>query len=537
MDAQLREKQITLSGWIAAGIYAILIFAVYRSAFRWLITHDWAREDYTHCSMIPLAVLYLIWEKRKPLASTASRPSWTGFIPLIAGICLFWLGELGGEFFMIYSSFWLVVFGLGWLNLGWEKLKLVKFALLLTAAMFPLPDFLNSKITIQLRLLSSRLGVALLQLWGVSAYREGNIIDIGFVQLQVVDACSGLRYLIPLMVLGLVIGYFFTTHFWKRAVIFLSAIPLAIAVNSLRIAATGVLYGAWGPEVAEGFFHGLSGWLLFMLTIVVLLSITAVLRKMPPRDRHSALARPPDPPGPADSRTGMGPGGGGMKKVLLQPTFVSSVILLAATLALSQGIELRKKVPALKSFSLFPLQIGEWSGARRRLDSELLKEMNISDYTLINYEDPQHNSINFYVAYYDSQQKGTSVHTPDTCLPGSGWTFRESGTRQVPIPAKGNMSIPVKRALIERSGSKDMAYYWFPQRGRIATSIYELKLFTFWDALTRKRTDGALVRLITPVYPSESPEQSERRLEEFAALVVPLLDQYVPGKQLEVGLQ
>jgi exosortase D (VPLPA-CTERM-specific) len=532
MDATLREKRITLSGWITAGIYTILVFAVYRSAFGWLITHDWAREDYTHCAMIPLAVLYLIWEKRKPLASTASRPSWKGFIPLIAGICLFWLGELGGEFFMLYSSFWLVVFGLCWINLGWEKLKIVKFALLLTAAMFPLPDFLNSKITIQLRLLSSRLGVALLQLWGVSAYREGNIIDIGFVQLQVVDACSGLRYLVPLMVLSLVIGYFFTAHLWKRAMIFLSSIPLAVAVNSLRIAATGVLYGAWGPEVAEGFFHGLSGWLLFMLTIVILLCVTAVLRKMPPSESPPASALPPGPPGPAECRISAGPGGNGIKKVLLQPFFVSSVILLAATLALSQGIELRQKVPALRSFGSFPLQVGEWSGARRPLDSALLKAMNVSDYTLINYEDPQHNSINFYVAYYDSQQKGTSVHTPDTCLPGNGWTFVESGNRQVLIPAKGNMSIPVKRALMERSGSKELAYYWFPQRGRIVNSIYELKLFTFWDALTSKRTDGALVRLITPIYPNESPEQSERRLEQFAASVVPLLDEYLPGKQL-----
>jgi len=508
-------------GWMTAGLYACLILAIYRNAFRWLVFHDWARDDYTHCAIIPLAVLYLIWEKRRVLASVASKPTWAGLLPLAAGICLFWLGELGGEFFMTYFSLWLVVLGVCLLHLGREKLKHIRFALFLILAMFPLPNFINSKMSMQLKLISSQLGVSMLQLWGTAAYREGNIIDIGIEKLQVVDACSGLRYLIPLMVLGLVVAYFFTKHNWKRAVVFISSVPLAIVVNGFRIAMTGILYNSIGPEAAEGFFHGFSGWLLFLMTVSVMFGEIMLLRKLPPRETMSEMARlrapqPPAMPAPV------------AWKAILHPTFVVSVALLFATLALSQGIEFRRKIPMKKPFSSFPLQVSGWKGIRLSLDGEMLKEMNMNDYSLIDYKDQAGRQVNFYVAYYDNQQGGTSVHTPDTCLPGSGWIFRDSGKTMLPISADGT-SIPAKRAVMEQGTTRELAYYWFPQRGRTLTSIFELKLFAFWDALIRQRTDGALVRLITPIYPNESSEESEKRVQEFAEAVVPLLKQYLPG--------
>lgn len=121
------------------------------------------------------------------------------------GIAFFWLGELGGEYLTLYLSVWLVLVGLCWFHLGWQKLKIIAFPLVMALAMFPLPGFLYGKISVQLKLISSHLGVAMMQLSGMSAYREGNVIDLGFTQLQVVDACSGLRYLIPLIVLGVLL--------------------------------------------------------------------------------------------------------------------------------------------------------------------------------------------------------------------------------------------------------------------------------------------------------------------------------------------
>ena len=285
---EIRIKPIS---WLKAGIYAVALALVYYSTFVRLVGYDWQLEDYSHCMLVPLVVLYLLWEKRREIAATPSEPSWIGLVPFGISVCFFWIGDLAGEYFTLYMSFWLAVVGLIWLHLGWEKIKTMWFSLFMMLAMFPFPNFITTRITLNLRLISSKLGVLMLQLYGMSAYREGNVIDLGFTQLQVVDACSGLRYVMPLMVLSLLLAYWFKAHWWKRVVLFLSSIPLAIFVNSFRIAATGVLYSMFGAEVAEGFFHGFSGWLIFMFAIPCLLLEMWVLRRIPPAENAKRETR------------------------------------------------------------------------------------------------------------------------------------------------------------------------------------------------------------------------------------------------------
>ena len=182
-------------------LYGLLLLSIYYSALTYLIINDWAREGYSYCYLIPFAALYLIWIKKDDLAILPSVPSWKGLVPILLGLVFFWIGELGGEYLTLYLSFWLVMVGLLWLHLGWEKLKRIGLALFIILTIFPLPNFLNTKLMLQLRLISSKLGVSLIQLYGLPVTREGNIIDLGFVQLQVVEACSGLYSLISLVIL------------------------------------------------------------------------------------------------------------------------------------------------------------------------------------------------------------------------------------------------------------------------------------------------------------------------------------------------
>jgi EpsI family protein len=128
--------------------------------------------------------------------------------------------------------------------------------------------------------------------------------------------------------------------------------------------------------------------------------------------------------------------------------------------------------------------------------------------------------------YYESQRKGEATHSPETCLPGSGWEFKEAGATDVPLGPGRSMRI--NRAFMEKSGQKELTYYWFAMRGRTLTNLYQVKLYTFWDALTKHRTDGALVRLITPVYEKETVQEAETRLREFTKEIVPVLREYIP---------
>lgn len=145
---------------------------------------------------------------------------------------------------------------------------------------------------------------------------------------------------------------------------------------------------------------------------------------------------------------------------------------------------------------------------------------------MVNYRNLRGEDIDFYVAYYESQRKGETTHSPETCLPGSGWNFEQSGMARIPV---GNDRVmEVNRAFMEKNGSRQLIYFWFPQRGRILKSLYEVKLYSSWDALVRQRTDGALVRIITPISGAEQVEEAEARLQGFTHKMAPVLKGFLP---------
>jgi len=519
--------------WIRFTIYGLLLLGIYYSAFTWLVTHDWEREAYSYCWLIPPLVLFLIWLKRDELTSLPAEPSWTGLAPIGLGIIFFWLGELGGEYFTQYISIWLILVGICLLHLGWQKLKVIGFALFFILTMFPLPNFINTRIMLQLRLISSKLGVAMIQVYGLPVVRQGNIIDLGFTKLQVVDACSGLHSLISLLVLCLLLVYFFKDHIWKRTVLLLSSIPLAIFTNSMRIAMTAILFKYFGVGVAEGFFHGFSGLLIFAICIPVLLFEMKVLEKLPPIKSQSASEHKET----EKITFGNNPGGHNKKiskhGVLLQPMFIVASILLGTTLALSNTVDFREKIPAKKNLDQFPLKIGEWASTRRQPMAQMyIDALDLSEYVIINYQSLSGKKVNFYVAYYESQRKGESIHSPATCLPGSGWSFDQSGTVKIIGVPGNNGTYEINRAVMQSGRKRQITYYWFPVRGRILNNAYQLKIYNFWDAITQQRTDGALVRLITLVYEDEKLADAEKRLRNFVRDVSPVLEEYIPGKDL-----
>jgi exosortase D (VPLPA-CTERM-specific) len=505
--------------WLSCLGYGLLLWFVYQSSLTYLYG-KWQTEDFSYCYVVPPMVIYLLWEKRTRLGQLPSRPSWWAAVLLVPGVLLYWVGELGGEFTLQFLSLWLVGVALCWLHLGWAKLRIIAFPLVFSLAAFVPPNALYLPLTFRLKLISSQIGVQMLHLYGLTAYREGNIIDLGFTQLEVVDACSGLRYVIPLFLMGILMVYFFRMAAWKRVLLVLSTIPVSIFTNSLRIASVGILYQYVGAAAAEGFLHDFSGWFIFMSGLVLLLLEVWILKKLFPEP-----ARPPAPavlpgavPGPAAASVPLGAQG---------RRFVAAAFLLAATPLLAQSLDLRGSTPVLRPLADFPLQVGQWQGTPAVLAPEFLTVLKLSDYALVDYRDPGGRLINFYVAYNDSQRKGESTHSPATCLPGSGWEFRESGLARL-AGVRGTAELKVSRAFMEKSGARQLTYYWFPQRGRVLNNLYQVKLYNFLDALFRQRTDGALVRLVTPVYHTESPEAAAERLQAFTRQIVPLLDGFLP---------
>ena len=554
----MRDRiQINPNGLLRTLFLTLLLIGLYYNSWAYLFG-EWNNEDFTYCYLVPLIVLYLVWEKRQELSSIPLQPTWWGLLPVLAGMGLYLLGELGGEYTALFISFWLVLVGVVWALLGTAVFKAVRFPLAFLLAAFTPPDFIYFGLTLRLKLISSQIGVWLLQAYGMSAYREGNIIDLGFTQLQVVDACSGLRYLLPLLIMAVLLAYLYKSAWWKKVVLVVSAVPLTIGTNSLRIAMTGILYEIWGPAVAEDFFHGFSGWLIFIFGLAVLLVEMWVMKKIFPEEKFSSVhgsrftvhgqsEAAPDPkqavakddapqdvhPGPIDSTLkpetlNLKPAAAtGIRSLLHPPQFIVAVVLLAGTLAAAQGIEFREKIPPAQSFASFPTQIGEWTGKREAMEQKFIDGLHFSDYVIVDYANGGH-AVNFYTAYYESQRKGESIHSPETCLPGGGWEFKNAGSVELPLKARGGEPMRVNKALMVKGNAKQLSYFWFPQRDRVLTNAWELKWYNFWDALTRQRTDGALVRLITPVYQNEGVEEADRRLVAFTKEIVPVLNEFLP---------
>jgi exosortase D (VPLPA-CTERM-specific) len=405
--------------------------------------------------------------------------------------------------------------------LGWTALRLVAVALLILWFMIPLPAFFLFNLSTELQLLSSQIGVYIIRLFDISVFLEGNVIDLGGFKLEVAEACSGLRYLFPLMTLGFLMAYFYKGKLWKRITLFLSSIPITVIMNSIRVGLIGITVEHWGIEMAEGFLHEFQGWMVFMVSAALMLAEIAVLNVI---GRESGTWRQLfgiEMPLPT-------PRGVPIRERKLPTSFIAASAVLvgfvAMTIAIPRPAEI---IPERASFVQFPMQFGEWRGRRQSLEAVFTDQLKLDDYVLADYVRGGE-GVNLYIAWYNSQRKGEAVHSPRSCLPGGGWQMHDFGQREVAGVSINGQPLRVNRTLIELGNQRELVYYWFQQRGRIIDNEFAVKWYLFWDALTQHRTDGAMVRLITPLSTTSSDAEADRRLTDLVARIAPDLSRFVP---------
>jgi exosortase D (VPLPA-CTERM-specific) len=393
--------------------------------------------------------------------------------------------------------------------------------------MVPLPNFLYNNLSQSLQLISSSIGVGVVRLFDISVHLEGNVIDLGTYKLQVVEACSGLRYLFPLMSFGFLIASLYQAPFWQRALVFLSTLPITVLMNSFRIGVIGVLVEHWGISMAEGFLHAFEGWIIFLGCLAVLLLEIWLLHKLTGQD--GAIWDRIDLTLPESSDINLHLPQGWRS----QAPLLACVALLAAFTVGTRGLDTRPEdVPSREPFLQFPLLHQNWLGREEPLDTPVVESLKLTDYLMANYRHPDYRvPVNFYVAYYDSQRKGASIHSPRACIPGGGWVIKDLS--QVEVDATLGISslrgpVRVNRVIVQKGQNRQLVYYWFQQRGRSMTNEYLVKWYLFWDSLTRNRTDGALIRLVVSVPDGTELDSADAQLRRFLGDFNPLLERYVP---------
>ena len=481
----------------------------------------WIRQDeYSHGFLIPLISAWLLWSRRDVLAASVGQPVWLG--PVIVALSIFMqvVGELSALFILSQVGFVVALLGICLSIGGYSLLRVTLAPILFLLFSIPLPYFIESVLTWRLQLISSELGVAVIRLFHIPVYLEGNVIDLGYYKLQVVEACSGLRYLYPLLSLGFLAAYFFHAPFWQRSLVFLSALPITILMNSLRIGLVGVLVNRWGTQAAEGLLHFFEGWTIFIASAGLLVGEIAVLARLAGhKSFFDALALP----SVAIPRSSLAPGP-------VTHSLVASLALLCAGAVATFFLSNRQEIiPDRQRFVAFPSGLGEWQGRPSLLEPQVEHALGLEDYILSDYSSPSGGPVNLYVAYYASQRTGVSPHSPIVCMPGGGWQITRF-ERTTFASDTHKLYFPLNRAVIERNSTKQVVYYWFVQRGRTIANEYVSKWYLFSDAILENRSDGALVRVTTPVYPAEGEQAADNRLRSFIQELQPRLVGYLPGR-------
>lgn len=508
--------------WVFLALSATILGYLYADSLRFL-GEAWLEDNNSHGPFIPLISLYMIWMRWGRIQSVVPHGPWWGIPIVITGLLVYAVGQFSAMYAVVHLSFWLVIVGMLTCAIGLSGISRLAFPLLYLLAAIPPPIFLQYELSSRLQLWSSALGIGFLHSIGVMAFREGNVIDLGRIQLQVVEACSGLRYLFPLTTLTILGAYLYRESAWKRVLLVLSSIPISILLNGFRIGAIGLLVEYYGSGAAEGFTHFFEGWVIFVASLGLLCLEMWLLARVGSMGSPRPFVQLIGLPEPA-----LQPVYSSGTRMSLAP-LSTGLVLLALTVPVAPILATQESpVPERRSFADFPLQLDVWQGVSSPLERQYLDALQLDDYVLADYTTIEQPPVNVYVAYYQSPKKGRSSHSPKQCIPGGGWEI----TSLEPVPMNrvtgAAAGQEINRVVIQKGGQKQIVYYWFKQRDRWVTSEYLVKFFLFWDSLTKGRADGALVRLTSIVHAGESEAVVDERLQELAGLVTPLLSHYVP---------
>jgi EpsI family protein len=444
---------------------------------------------YSFGYIVPFVSAYLVWARREALAHTVAKPAWLwGFATLALALVLLVGGHLGGiliaEQFAVVVSLTAVVL-LVW---GLDVLRLVWMALAYLLLIVPFWDAFTERLHLPFQQLSANLGVQMLHVVGVPAYREGTFLYLPNITLEVARACSGVNYLIAILALGVPLAYLYLSSNGRRLALVTSAIAVAALSNSLRVAMIGVLaYFEIGAPL-HGPFHVLHGLFVSGIGYVVLF---AGLRLLARGDRQRPAASPTVTPADRTAADG----------VAWRAAALAAVFLLVGVFPMRS---VAAPVPAGRPLAALPDRLGEWS-VEPMADPAETWWRGADDEVFKRYRSGSGVIVDVAVAYFASQSQGREL----TSHYGASLHRGVQGEASPFTPsARGGGNIV---QLNGKPGSR-AGMFWYELDGEAMTSAYAVKAQTVWNAAFRQRTNGGVVVLLTP------PAATPRSDAELAAI-------------------
>lgn len=529
-DAVLpRSRQA--SGAIPWGLVWLAIATIAAGAFFYpgldALLVAWQLPEYSHGPLIPLlsALLFLRQLKEVPPRPGALPDRWPGVAVVMLALLVGTLGRLAGISDIVAYATIIWVGGILLISFGWDRGKHMWPPVLHLVYMLPLPGVLYYKLSTWLQFVSSELGVWFLKLLTVPVFLEGNVIDLGVTKLHVAEACSGLRYLFPILSFSYIFAVLYRGPMWHKAILLISAVPITVLMNSVRIAIAGYIVNRWGLDWVEGFTHFFEGWVIFVACVALLFLLARILLVFHPRK-----------PGLVDAldleTAGLAAQLGRLR--LVQPSaalITAALVMVAAVLAWQALPERGTGSIARQDFSTFPRTLGQWhqTGPAEVLGEGVARTLAADDYHQINLRaDGVEAPVGLFTAWYDDQSQG-GVHSPEICLPGNGWEIAWLERTDLAPRLGADRPFQINRAIIQKGEQRMMVFYWFEQKGRRVAWDIAAKFYLMVDGITTGRTDGGLVRLTTPILRGESNDAAEARLLDVLKEVTGPLPRFMPA--------
>jgi len=499
----------------------LLLVWLYHSILYRLANQYVSDPNFSHGFFVPAFAIFVLWQNRQRLRTTPIAPAWFGFPVIAVALILLVLGDLGVELFTSRMSLLLLIGGLIILFRGWPLFRAVFFPWAFLSLGVPLPNLILQRLTFPLQILASKLSTSLLELVGIPVLREGNVIHLAAKSLEVVEACAGIRSMLSLLTLAIIYGYLMEQRNWVRFLLACSSVPIAVFANAFRIFGTGVLVQYWDPDKAEGFYHLFQGWLIFVVSLIMLFTLHRIINmiwKPAPSSIAKSFTTAKAPvsnaaPVPANKAT---------------LRFAATAALMLATAVGLMAHSQNEVFPPRQSLGTLPAEINGLTRHDEVLDAETLEVLGPGEFLDRYYTNPQepYAWINLFIAYFPTQKMGDTIHSPNHCLPGSGYV--PSQRQVVHLPGAAGSSFPANRYIVTKGADRLLVLYWFQAHGREVAGDYQSKYYLIADSIRLHRSDGSLVRFMTPMLDGESASDAQVRVMKVGSQVIPLLDNYIP---------
>lgn len=490
--------------WAKLALVAVAFAALYHGAFASLAGAWWENDAYSHGFFVPLISLYLVWERRRWLASVPARPAMvTGTLAVALSALVHVAGMVMSVSLVSEVSLVAMVGSLALLLGGWSRLRVLAFPVAYLLFMVPFLRGVTDRVYWPFQLFAAKAGTAMMELMGIPVLLERQFIELPNVMLEVAVECSGIHYLISIVAIGVPLAYL-TQRTWSRKVGLVAlAVVIAVVANAVRVAFIGAWAYYYDPSHIHGPFHVFQGFLVSQVGFAALFVGAWVLSRGAGRSKRAQAG-----PSPRAYPAAAGRKGPGWK------AWAAAFLILGAFAAYVHARS-DEPVPLAKNLASLPTTLGEWKGEDRNPESWPVLSQNADHELLRTYTNGDGEEVTLYIAYYESQGQGREMLNYSLMM-----LNRDSEEEEVELP--GGDSLTVNRKAVRSGDSAQVVYFWYELNGRRTTGLYSTKLAMLRDSLIRGRTNGAVVAVVTPA------KSGANLRADILADFYPVIEEYLP---------